>query len=260
MRLTSTAPPPDLPLAAALFLDIDGTLVPFAARPQDVIVANWVVPTLAAVGRALHGALAIVSGRPLGGIDALLQPLTLPAAGAHGVERRDALGRVVRFEAVPPRAVMACAARLVAQHARLLLECKPGGLALHFRAAPELGTVCRLALASALASESGALARWELLDGHSVCELKQRVVSKGTAVQAFLAEPTFAQRVPVFVGDDLTDEDGIRVVQDAGGFGIRVGPGATQAHYRLPDVDAVARWLRVAVRSAVPADELRRHA
>ena len=155
---------------------------------------------------------------------------------------------------------MACAARLVAQHARLLLECKPGGLALHFRAAPELGTVCRLALASALASESGALARWELLDGHSVCELKQRVVSKGTAVQAFLAEPTFAQRVPVFVGDDLSDEDGIRVVQDAGGFGIRVGPGATQAHYRLPDVDAVARWLRVAVRSAMPADELRRHA
>jgi trehalose 6-phosphate phosphatase len=50
--------------------------------------------------------------------------------------------------------------------------------------------------------------------------------------------------VPVFVGDDVTDEDGIRVVQAAGGFGIRVGAGVSQARYRLADTDAVATWLQ----------------
>ena len=70
------------------------------------------------------------------------------------------------------------------------------------------------------------------------------------AVQALLGQPAFAGRQPVFVGDDVTDEDGIRVVQAAGGFGVRVGPGATQARYRLADTDAVGAWLQAALRAA----------
>ena len=96
----------------------------------------------------------------------------------------------------------------------------------------------------------------EGLHGHCVYELKQRAVSKGTAVQAYLAERAFAGRLPVFVGDDATDEDGIRAVQAAGGFGIRVGPGASQARYRLTDTDAVAAWLmHAAGESRVPIDK-----
>ena len=106
--------------------------------------------------------------------------------------------------------------------------------------------MCRESLAQALSQAPGAALEWELLDGHCVCELKQRAVSKGAAVLAFLSESNFAGRMPVFVGDDVTDEDGIRAVQAAGGFGVRVGPGQSEARYRLADTDAVATWLQAA--------------
>jgi trehalose 6-phosphate phosphatase len=250
LPLTSAGDPPDLPARASLFLDFDGTLVQLAPRPQDVAVAAWVVPTLLSLIRKLEGALAIVSGRPLSAIDAFLQPLVLAGAGCHGVERRNASGRIELHEAAPPAGVVSCARALAQRHSGLLLEAKPSGLALHFRASPELGAMCREQLARALAEAPGAALEWELLDGHCVCDLKQRAVSKGGAVRACLSEAPFAGRLPVFVGDDVTDEDGIRAVQAAGGFGIRVGPGDSQARYRLTNTDAVADWLRHAATEA----------
>mgnify|MGYP006335338847 CR=1 FL=1 len=238
--------PPALPSSASLFLDFDGTLVRLAPRPQDVAVAAWVVPTLQSLTQKLEGALAIVSGRPLSAIDAYLHPLVLASAGCHGAERRGLSGRIELRESQPPASVVSCARELAARHVRLLLEAKPSGLALHYRSSPELATLCREQLAQALA-ESPAALEWELLDGHCVCELKQRAVSKGGAVRDYLSEAPFAGRVPVFVGDDVTDEDGIRAVQAAGGFGIRVGPGDSQARYRVADSDAVAEWLLHAV-------------
>jgi trehalose 6-phosphate phosphatase len=243
MRLSRPTDPPRLPSSSSLFLDFDGTLAPLASRPQDVSVPPWVVPTLRLLRRELQGALAIVSGRPLAAIDAFLHPLVLPATGCHGVERRDHSGHIERHEAPPPTRVVSCAGELAAGHDGLLLEQKPGGLALHFRLRPELTTLCRESLAQALADSPGASREWELLDGHCVCELKQRAVSKGSAVRAYLGETPFAGRLPVYVGDDVTDEDGIRAVQAAGGFGIRVGPGRSDARYRLADTDAVAAWL-----------------
>jgi trehalose 6-phosphate phosphatase len=243
MRLNIPTDPPRLPSSAGLFLDFDGTLVPLAPRPQDVAVAAWIVPTLESLRRDLQGALAIVSGRPLSAIDLFLRPLVLPGAGTHGVERRNASGHVELHESELPPNVVSCASRLAASHAGLVLEVKTSGLALHFRLNPELGAMCRQVLAEALAGAPGAALEWELLDGHCVYELKQRAVSKGRAVRAYLAEPPFAGRLPVFVGDDVTDEDGIRAVQSAGGFGIRVGAGQSQARYRLADTDAVAAWL-----------------
>lgn len=244
---------PALPLSASLFLDFDGTLAPLALRPQDVSVAAWVVPTLQSLSRGLQGALAIVSGRPLAAIDALLHPLLLAAAGCHGAERRDSSGRLELHESQPPPNVVACAQRLAAAHSGLLLESKPSGLALHYRLRPELAALCRQQLAQALAGAPGAALKWELLDGHFVCELKQRAVSKGIAVQTYLTEAPFAGRLPVFIGDDVTDEDGIRAVQAAGGFGIRVGPGRSDARYRLADTDAVAAWLLRAAAAATSA-------
>lgn len=260
MPLNHPADPPRLPLSAGLFLDFDGTLAPLASRPQDVSIAAWVVPTLESLRQGLQGALAIVSGRPLSGIDAFLNPLVLAAAGGHGVERRNASGHVERHEAQPPANVAACAHLLAARHGGLIVETKPSGLALHFRLSPELATMCREQLAQALAEAPGAAIEWELLDGHCVCELKQRSVSKGSAVRAYLAEAPFAGRLPVFVGDDVTDEDGIRAVQAAGGFGIRVGAGRSEARFRLADTDAVAAWLTQATAPATGSHNKERSA
>jgi trehalose 6-phosphate phosphatase len=241
-----------LPGSAALFLDFDGTLVPIAPRPQDVRVPAWVLPALEALAGPAHlrGALAIVSGRPIEQLDSFLSPLRLPAAGAHGAEWRGVSGRIERQHREPPQGVVACGRALAASHAGLILEAKPSGLALHFRARPELESTCRDALFAALAAVPGAGAIWEWLHGHCVFELKQRAVSKGSAVRALLTHAPFAGRLPVFVGDDRTDEDGIQAVQAAGGFGVRVGRGATQARYRLADTDAVGAWLVAALANA----------
>jgi trehalose 6-phosphate phosphatase len=213
-----------------------------------VRVPEWVVPTLKQLAHTLDGAIAVVSGRPILQIDAFLHPLALAAAGAHGAERRGPGGPIAAVFAEPPPQVVACAMALAKKYSGLLFEPKPSGLSLHYRARPELEAVCRDALVAALTEVPGASSAWEWLHGHLVFELKQRSVSKGVAVHAFMAEAPFANRLPVFVGDDVTDEDGIRAVQALGGYGVRVGGGDTEARYRLADTDAVARWLTAAAR------------
>ena len=241
--MDASNPPPPLPGSAALFLDFDGTLVPIAPRPQDVSVPPWVLPVLQSLSSRLNGALAIVSGRPLAQLDAFLAPWRPPAAGAHGAEWRGASGRTQRQLSDPPPAVVHVAQGLAAVHAGLIFEAKPSGFSLHYRARPELEVVCADALFAALTAVPEAVAAWQWLHGHCVFELKQRSVSKGRAVRILLAQAPFAGRLPVFVGDDVTDEDGIEAVQAAGGFGVRVGSGTSEARYRLADTDAVGAWL-----------------
>jgi trehalose 6-phosphate phosphatase len=241
MKQDATSAPPLLGGRSALFLDLDGTLVPFEMRPQDVRTPSWVVPVLQRLSHQFDGALAIVSGRPLAAIDELLRPLRLPAAGVHGIERRLADGRIRIHSAEVPAAALQADQALAARHPALLVEPKPGGLALHYRAEPSLGPLCDAEMARALQGHDG----WELLHGHCVAEVKTRAASKAVAVEAFMAESGFAGRTPVFVGDDVTDEDGIAAVQArASGFGVKVGPGPSGARHRLDDPAAVRRWLQ----------------
>jgi trehalose 6-phosphate phosphatase len=240
--------PPQITASAALFLDFDGTLAPLAPRPQDVQTPAWVVPTLRRLQAALNGALAVISGRPIDQLDHFLQPLRLPSAGVHGAERRGADGLVASVATPPPAHVVACAQALAARHEGLILELKKSGFSLHYRARPELEAICRDALFASLAAEPETMDAWEWISGHFVFELKRRGVSKGSAVRAFMAEPAFAGRLAVFVGDDVTDEDGIRAAQAHGGYGVRVGDGASEARYRLANVAAVAAWLGAAAR------------
>jgi len=231
--------PPLLHERSALFVDFDGTLVAIAPRPQDVHVAPWVVPALRQVQRTLGGALAVLSGRPIEQIDALLKPLQLAAAGVHGVQRRAADGRRWAHTAEPPAIVAKAVHALGQHHPELLIEKKPSSLAVHYRAAPELETICRTTLVTALQGQTA----WVMLAGHAVFEVKPRGLNKASALRAFLAEPPFTGRVPIVVGDDVTDEDAFAAALEAGGHAIKVGPGATIARSRLSDPAAVCRWL-----------------
>src|SRR5688572_13314406 len=78
----------------ALFLDIDGTLLEIAETPGQVRTDRADYGLIQSLHAAAGGAVALISGRALAVIDELFHPLKLPAAGQHGVERRDAQGRL----------------------------------------------------------------------------------------------------------------------------------------------------------------------
>ena len=230
----------------ALFLDFDGTLVDFAPRPDAVRPEPGLVPALGRVAEALGRALAVVTGRPIGEIDHWLDSRIAAVAGVHGAERRSADGRLMppAGAAPPPGEVARARARLAAVAAAndgVVFEDKGSCFALHFRAVPERRKACEDPV-RALALESAA---FEVLGGASVVELRPRGVHKGAAIAAFMAEPPFAGRTPVFVGDDVTDEDGFRTVNAMGGVSVLAGPARpTAARHRLPDVASVVAWLR----------------
>jgi len=232
------APSPDW----CLFLDVDGTLIDFTDSPFNPHASDELKRLLSTVSGRLGGALALVSGRSIETLDALFDPLRLPAAGLHGVERRTPSG--VTENGAPPSARLDCARaalrRLVDSHPGTLLEDKDRTLALHFRLAPGTGGVLQLAV-DAIAADLGP--DYEIQAGDLVLEIKPRGMDKGEAVKAFLAESPFRGRVPVYVGDDLTDLNGLRVVENLGGIAIAVGD-RIAGTYRLEDPAAVRAWLR----------------
>jgi trehalose 6-phosphate phosphatase len=222
--------------SCALFLDFDGTLVDLAPQPEAVVVPPSLVQTLTALSASLGGALALISGRPIAQIDAFLHPLRLPVAGVHGAERRSFDGELTLAHTHPLEHVAEVAAALSAQHPRLRVENKRGSLALHYRQAPELEQLCLDAMRAAVEQSPGLT----LLRGKMVVEAKPGGASKGHAIEAFLHEPPFAGRVPIFVGDDATDEVGFATVQRLRGLGVKVGEGPSVALQRL-DSPAVLR-------------------
>lgn len=240
----------------ALFLDFDGTLVDIAPSPDSVVVDPQLTTALAQLHERLGGALAIISGRPIHELDHWLAPLTLPAAGVHGAERRHGNGEVERLQIDALDAVAQGLQRLVDGHAGLRLERKGMAVALHYREAPELQALCEQAMAEVQAAHAAL----HVLHGKKVLELLPRGVSKGHAIEAFMAEPPFAARHPVFVGDDVTDEAGFAFVRQHGGSAVKVGPGETAAQQRLEGPADVRRWLFAAARSHHPdAAEGSRH-
>jgi trehalose 6-phosphate phosphatase len=240
----SLPPPPPLRAAdVALFLDVDGTLLEIAPEPGAVQVPARLRRLLAQLQSATGGALALVSGRSLQQLDRLFSPLCLSAAGLHGLERRN-VGVKIERATPEPGALERARRRLVAfakAHEGVLLEDKGLTLALHYRQAPEVADAAVAAAEAAVAESGGVLV---LLHGKMVCELKPPGVDKGRAIAAFLEEPPFAGRPPVFAGDDVTDEAGFATINQRSGVAIRIGDGSpTAAAYGCPNVAALHAWL-----------------
>ena len=231
-------PPPPPSRTDALFLDFDGTLVDLAERPSLVQVPQDLPALLASVSAAVGEALAIVSGRRLASIDALLAPMRFSGAGLHGAElRTDPRETAPPQQSTLDHAAQWLAARLEGDPA-LWLEDKGAALALHYRGAPE-----RAADAECLLRDAVAGLDVEVIAGKCVFEARPRNVNKGQALRELMRLPPFAGRRPLYVGDDTTDEDGIRAAQALGGAGIKVGEGNSDAALRLENPAAVRAWL-----------------
>jgi trehalose 6-phosphate phosphatase len=235
-------PPPPPALDWCLFLDVDGTLVELTDTPSQTTADAKINSLLQEIAERLGGAVALVSGRKIATLDQMFAPLKLPAAGLHGVERRRADGTIQGANFVDSQLDGARAAlqALVAAHPGTLLEDKDRTIGLHFRLAPQFEPVLREAVI-AIAQPLGS--NYHIQGGKMLWEIKPRGFSKATAIQAFMKESPFSGRRPVFVGDDLTDQDGFGMVEAHGGVSVGVGD-LVQGQYYLPDVAAVRVWLQ----------------
>jgi len=213
---------PAIPIApdlAALFLDFDGTLVDIAPCPEAVTVPPDLPALLARLAGRLGGAVAIVSGRPLTQLEALL-PVALPMAGDHGATLRLGPGAPVKGRdlPVPPPDWLSRAKALAAGFPGALVERKAHGFVLHYRLAPEAADIARAVLERMAAAQDDFV----VMPARMAWEVKPRAISKGTAVAELMAQPVFVGRRPIFIGDDVTDEAGFEVARAAGGLGLRL--------------------------------------
>ena len=225
---------------AALFFDVDGTLLELMERPWDVIADQELLSLLAELRDRVHGALALVSGRSTKDLDRIFDPMVLPVAALHGAEIRYPNGRVRVADPHIMDHARPDVTRFVAAHPGLLLEDKGATLAVHFRRRPELGAAVLQFLTTFSPGDEIAVQ-----EGKLVVELKPALFDKGSAIASLLKRPPFAGRRPVFVGDDLTDEAGFAMVNACGGHSIRIGARETptEARAHLPDAAALRAQL-----------------
>jgi trehalose 6-phosphate phosphatase len=233
---------------AALFLDVDGTLLDFAPRPGAVIVPPSLIEALARAEKALGGALALISGRSIDDLDRLFAPLRLCASGVHGAQLRfvpqessqESGEPQVQEEGLPLRLWMALTEALF-NYPGTFAENKRYTFAVHYRTVPILAE----RLAATLERLIAAHPELDLimLHGHSVFEIKPRGFDKGKAIERFIAHEPFSGRVPIFIGDDTTDEPGFAVVTKHGGHAFSVGSLRPGASFVFPGPASVRRWL-----------------
>jgi trehalose 6-phosphate phosphatase len=209
--------------SAALFLDVDGTLLDYASSPQLVNVPDGLVSTLGSLEDALDGALALVSGRTLGDLDRLFRPMRFRAGAVHGAEMRfdpDSDATITEKAEALPDELWQKLGVVLTDFPGVVAENKLFSFTIHYRAAPTLETRLRESLLQFAANES----RHDLLmmEAHLAFELKPRGFDKGTAIRRFMIREPFIGRRPVFVGDDATDDYGFAAVAGMRGLAYSV--------------------------------------
>lgn len=250
-----TTPPLSSLLDIALFFDVDGTLVAIEREPDAVVVSTELRDVLQKLIDGTDSAVALVSGRPIEQLDRLFAPLKFSASGLHGLERRLLPGDTVRVS--PARGRLDLARRelhaFAKAHPGTLVEDKGLTLALHYRMAPEHREAAARMVGTLVDDDPGGLA---LLEGKMVFELKPPGYDKGRAIAAFMQDPPFRGRCPIFAGDDVTDEAGFLVINAMKGMSIKVGDDdrPTSAIHRLDTVDAMLAWLQGLVHKSETKD------
>jgi len=212
----------------ALLLDVDGTIVDIGPSPAEVHVGAGLLETLKRLFALMDGALALVSGRPIGDLDRLFAPLRLPTIGGHGAEMRLRDNEVFFWAKPLPHDLRKRLAESTGIGSGVVVEDKDYSLALHYRKSPGLADSLRRHVAASQEAFPGEPT--ELLQGKAMFEVKRPGVNKGESVRRLMEHSPFAGRMPVFIGDDVTDESVFKVLPEIGGKGFSVNrhfPGLT---------------------------------
>ena len=216
------------PKSIAFLLDVDGTLIDIGPSPFEVDVSDELRTSLQRLFELTDGALALVSGRPIADLDMLFAPLKLPSIGGHGAEMRVRGDEVLNSAAPLPQELRRQLGEAATPDSGVVFEDKGYSFALHYRKAPQHAERLRRHVAAGRAAFPGEAT--ELLLGKALFEVKRPGVSKGDSVRKLMAHPPFAGRMPVFIGDDVTDESVFEALPDLGGKGFSVSryfPGLT---------------------------------
>ncbi|HEY7979102.1 MAG TPA: trehalose-phosphatase [Rhizomicrobium sp.] len=205
----------------ALFLDIDGTLLDIAPTPDEVHVPESLTQTLLQASAWLGGALAVVSGRPFAQIDRLLSPLRLPGGAGHGAAMRlpDGKMETAGDTYVVPREWRTLLRNAVQQWPGVVVEEKPHGVTVHYRAAPDRKDDVTELVTKLTTRDPDS---FEALPARMACEIRHRALTKAVIVRSLMRHKPFKGRIPVFVGDDVTDHDGFRAAEEKGGIALDV--------------------------------------
>ncbi|PWC43163.1 trehalose-phosphatase [Azospirillum sp. TSO22-1] len=226
----------------ALFLDYDGTLTPIVDRPERARIDD---ATRAAVARlAVLCPLAVVSGRDLDDVAGMVGLEELVYAGSHGFDiRGPGLRTQIGLEYAPAleRADAALRQRLAAVPGALV-ERKRFAIAVHTRL---VEPAAKPAVAAAVLAAAAGEADLRVTGGKEIHELRPNLPwDKGRAVLALIDALGLGSAVPVYIGDDETDEDAFRALAGRG-IGIRVmdRPDDTAAAWSLGDPAEVRVFL-----------------
>lgn len=234
--------PPDLQPTDALFLDIDGTLLDIAAHPTDVVVPPGLPTLLLALRSSLDGALAILSGRTMEQVDALLAPAIFAGAGEHGAVVRTAPAAPLERMSRPVPQVLADAVRVAAADLPAIeIEEKTSAIAVHYRNAPKSELIIGSRLTNVLEHHPG----WVIMRGRRVYDIVPMHVRKGGTLALLCSTPPFRGRRPVMIGDDVTDVSAFEAAIERGGHGLSVASNLfspSEAHF--PNPAAVRGWLQ----------------
>lgn len=229
--------PPIPDCAYALLLDFDGSLVELAPSPECIHLPSRLPQLLIGLHQQLQGAIACISGRSYADLHTWLGNTGIDLAGSHGAE----LCRPLPPDPSWAMWAQQCAHTLQSHWPQILVEAKPHGMAIHWRQCPE-------AQERVLAWIADHLPLWPqhmCTDGKCVAEIRLARCDKGHAVQHLMRQPAYAERLPIYVGDDTTDLAAFAAVQSMGGWAIAIGhKTASKADFFLPHPQACRTWLQ----------------
>jgi len=212
----------------ALLLDVDGTIVDIGPSPTEVELAPELLETLKRLLVLTGGSLALVSGRPIVNLDRLFAPLRLPTIGGHGAEMRLRDNEIFFWGKPLPEDLRRRLAEGASIGPDVVVEDKDYSLALHYRKSPKLAESLRRHVSASRAAFPREPT--ELLLGKAMFEVKRPGINKGQSIRRLMQHAPFAGRMPVFVGDDVTDESAFKVLPEIDGIGFSVNrhfPGVT---------------------------------